>query len=196
MRDTVSSPSAMRFRVMFWIVVLLGTLPSALSGLVLSRSHSVDTLCASLRPMVSVSQRLGQLRWDRVHTWGRFGAMVAGVLVLGYAATWAYQEGTSKLRRRLTLAVLLGALLPALAVAVWTGRGVPWRALAPGVSLGESTVLAGRAEEEAGGPAYCAAHPREVNNLRLARSAHFAAGWAALLLTLAMAWRRRNAPEQ
>jgi hypothetical protein len=189
MRDTVSSPPV-RFRLMFWLVVLLGTLPSAVSGFVLARSHAVDTLCASLRPMVGVADRLAQLRWERVHAWGRFGAMVAGVLVLGYAATWAYAEGTSKLRRRLTLAVLIGVLLPSLAVAIWTGRGVPWRALAPGVSLGESTVLPGRVEEEAGGPAYCEAHPREVNNLRLARTAHFAAGWLALGLIVVMAWRR------
>jgi hypothetical protein len=194
-----SAKRATRFRILFWIVVALGALPSLVSGFALLGTHRVDTLCAAIHPIIGVAEFAAMVRWERVHAISRGGALVAGVLVLGYAAAWAYESGLAKGRRRLLMAVLLGVLLPSLVLALYTGRALPWQALRPAISLGDElpTILPGRSSEEAGGPAYCADHAREVNHLRIAWAAHVAAGTLAFLLTIALAdlgarWRRTH----
>lgn len=185
------------FRIVFWLVVLLGVLPELVSGFVLRGWFSVDTLCAPARPVVDVAAFARLYRWQHVHDLGRFGAGVAGLLVLGYAGAWAYEAALPRARRRALMVVLLGLLLPSLAIALWTGRALPWQALSPGISLGpdQPTLMTGRGDEEAGGPAYCDAHAPEVNRLRAAWIAHVAAGTLGLALTLGLAdlaarWRR------
>jgi hypothetical protein len=186
-----------RFRILFWLVVALGALPELVSGFVLRSHFSVDTLCAAMRPVVDVATFASILRWQHVHDWGRLGALVAGLLVLGYAGGWAYEAKLTRGRRRAMMALLIGVLLPSLAIALWTGRALPWQALSPGISLGPEapSILPGRSSEEAGGPAYCLDHAAEVNRMRLAYFAHLAAGTVGLGLTLALAdfaarWRR------
>jgi hypothetical protein len=192
--------SGRRFRVVFWLVILLGVLPELVSGFVLRKWYAIETLCAPMRPIVDVATFASMIRWQRLHDWGRLGAMVAGLLVLGYAGAWAYEAGLAKPRRRALLVVLIGVLLPSLAIALWTGRALPWQALVPGISLGDDqpTVLPGRSSEEAGGPAYCLDHAREANRMHAAYLAHLAAGVLGLGLTLGLAdlaarWRRAKA---
>jgi hypothetical protein len=171
------------------MVVALGVLPELVSGFVLRRHFSVDTLCAAMRPVVDVPTFASMLRWQHVHDWGRFGALIAGLLVLGYAGGRAYEAKLAKGRRRALMVVLIGVLLPSLAIALWTGRALPWQALAPGISLGPEapSILPGRSSEEAGGPAYCMDHAAEVNRMRLAYLAHLSAGTLGLGLALALA---------
>jgi hypothetical protein len=190
---------ARRFRIVFWVVVVLGALPEAVSGVMLTRWFRVEALCAPMRPFVDVATFQELLRWQRVHDWGRFGAMLAGLLVLGYAGAWAYEAGLSIARRRLVMALLLGVLLPFLALALWTGRAVPWPSLAPGISLatGDVRTLPTRSSEEAGGPSWCIDHAREVGHLRLAWWSHVGAGGLALVVLLGLAdlgarWRRTH----
>jgi hypothetical protein len=190
---------ARRFRVAFFAAVALGVLPAAVSGVALVSRYRLSTLCAEARPLEGAVELAARLRWERVHELGRWGAMVAGVLVLAYGAAWLLEGAAGRRARRVGMVLLVGVLLPSLAAAVWTGRAVPWRLLAPMVWLGERAqapeVLLGRAPEEAGGPAYCAAHAREVANLRRGWIAHVASGGVALALALALAelgarWRR------
>lgn len=186
-----------RFRVVFWIVVVLGVLPSLVSGIALAPHFMPETICSPLRPITTVSEYTRLVRWERVHSVGRLGALIAGVLVMGYAAAWAWEAGVSRRWRRALVAALVFVLLPSLTAALWSGRALPWHALAPAVSLGQDmpTVVPGRAPEEAGGPAYCLDHAAEVRRLVRAWIAHVAAGALAISLTLAFAdlgarWRK------
>jgi hypothetical protein len=195
---TSSAPTrARRFRLLFWLVVVMGALPSLVSGFALLGTHSLETLCAAVHPTITVAELGGMLRWERVHDWGRGGALVSGVLVLGYAVAWAREAGVARGRRRVLMVVLLGLLLPSLALTMLTGRALPWGALRPAISLGEDlpNLVAGHSSEEAGGPAYCADHPKELNRLRLAYLAHLGGGVLAFLLTIGLCdlgarWRR------
>jgi hypothetical protein len=191
--------AARRFRALFWLVVVLGVAPSLVSGAALSASYHASTLCAPLRPIDGAAELAARVRWERVHGWGRWGAMLAGLLVLGYGAAWAWEASIGRRARVLLMMLLAGVLLPSLGAAVWSGRSLPWRLLGPMVWLGARdqapSVLLGRSPEEVGGPAYCADHEREARNLRLAYYAHVGAGTLALLLTLGLAdfaarWRR------
>jgi hypothetical protein len=178
-----------RFRIVFWLVVVLGVAPSLASGIALAPHFLPETICAPLRPIATLSEYTSMVRWERVHSFGRAGVMIAGVLVMGYAAAWAWEAGISRRWRRALVAALTLVLLPSLAAALWTGRALPWHALGPSVSLGEEmpTVIPGRAPEEAAGPAYCLDHAAEVRHLVWAWIAHVAAGALAVALTLAFA---------
>jgi hypothetical protein len=173
---------ARRFRVVFWLVVCLGVLPSLVSGVVLLGHFRVDTICALERATVGVDQLRATARWARVHEWGRVGAMVAGLCVIAYAVAAAFER---KRQRAITSVLAAGLLLPALAVAIWSARVVPWRAFEPPVSLGAPGTM--RAPEEWGGPQYCLEHLDDVRRLRLAWWGHVGSGALALLLTLLLA---------
>jgi len=179
------------------MVVVLGVVPSLVSGIALAPHFMPETICAPLRPIASISEYARLVRWERVHSVGRLGALIAGVLVMSYAAAWAWEAGVSRRRRRALVAALVLVLLPSMAAALWTGRALPWQALSPAVSLGAEmpTVLPGRAPEETGGPGYCLDHAAEVRRLVWGWIAHVAAGALAIALTLAFAdlgarWRR------
>jgi hypothetical protein len=177
---------ARRFRVLFWVVVALGALPSLVSGIELSRRFRMETLCASERPTIDVDELRAMARWERLHDWGRVGAMVSGLLVVAYSVAWAFEAGVRRPVRQMVVALAAGLLLPALGVATWTGRSIPWRALEPAVSLGAAGGTLVRAPEEVGGPAYCAEHPRQLRNLELAYLAHLGGGAAAVALSLGL----------
>jgi hypothetical protein len=186
-----------RFRLLFWCVILLGALPSLVSGIVLVPHFLPDALCAPIRPIVSAAEYARLVRWERVHSFARGGALVAGVMVMGYAAAWAWEAGVSRRRRRALVALLIFALLPALAAALWSGRALPWQSLQPAISLGEDapTILPGRSSEEQGGEAWCHEHAAEMRHLEWAWLAHVAGGALAIALTLAFAdfgarWKR------
>jgi hypothetical protein len=177
-----------RFRMVFWAVVVLGVLPSLVSGIALVPHFLPETICAPLRPVASLAEYTRLMRWERVHSVGRLGALIAAVLVISYAAAWAREAGVSRRWRRALIGALLLVLLPSMAAALWTGRALPWHSLGPAVSLGEEmpTVLP---------PASCLDHAAEVRWLARAWIAHVAAGALAIALTLAFAdlgarWRR------
>jgi hypothetical protein len=187
------------FRRLFWVVVALGVSPSLVSGAALAASYRAATLCAAARPIDGAAELAWRLRWERVHAWGRWGALVAGLLVIGYGAAWAYESRVARRARGTIAIVLVGGLLPSLGAAMWSGRAVPWRRLAPLVWPGARDqapgALVGDSPEEAGGPAWCEQHPREARDVRLVYFAHVGGGLAALLLTLGLAdfaarWRR------
>ncbi|HZS41625.1 MAG TPA: hypothetical protein VFF06_32570 [Polyangia bacterium] len=190
---------ARSFRGLFWLVVALGVLPSLVSGAALAASYHAATLCAAARPIDGAAELAWRLRWERVHAFGRWGALVAGLLVIGYGAAWAYESRAARRARKTIVILLAGGLLPSLVVATWSGRAVPWRLLAPltwpGARAEAPGALVGDSPEEAGGPAYCEQHPREAGDVRLAYLAHVGGGMLALLLTLGLAdfaarWRR------
>jgi hypothetical protein len=194
---------ARRFRAAFWVVVTLGALPAAVSGVALVGRYATATLCAPMRPLEGAAELAVRLRWERVHDWGRWGAMLAGLLVVAYGSAWAFEAGLTRARRALMVGLLAGVLLPSLGAAVWTGRALPWRLFGPMVWLGDlkdaPAVLFGRSTEESGGPAWCAEHAREVGRLRAVWWAHVAAGGLALALMLALcdaAARWRGARDQ
>ncbi len=189
--------SASRFRLLFWLVVLLGAVPPVLSGLMLLPSRRLSTLCAESRPVIDVLTLRRLARWERVHEWGRVGATASGLLVIAYGAGWALEAEMSRPRRGLMLALLGGLLLPALIVALWTGKAIPWAALAPAVTLGRVGTAAAPPQtlEEGGGAGYCLAHARQVEHLRVGYFVHVGAGVAAAILALALcgraaAWRQ------
>lgn len=173
---------AKRFRLTFWLVVALGSLPSLVSGLALLAHFNIDNLCAEERTSTSVAQLRSLVRWERLHDWGRVGAMIAGLLVVAYATAWAFER---KKARALVTILAAGVLLPALAVTLWTGRATPWRALEPPVSVGPSQVI--RAPEAWGGPDYCLKHLEEARRLRLIVAAHVAGGLLSIALSLGLA---------
>lgn len=189
--------SAARFRLLFCWVVLLGAVPPVLSGLMLLPSRRVSTLCAESRPVVDVAAVKRLARWERVHDWGRVGATASGLLVIAYGAGWALEAQIPRRRRGFVLALLGGLLLPALIVALWTGKAIPWAALAPAVTLGNAGTAAAPPQtlEEGGGAAYCLAHPRQIEHLRIGYIVHVGAGLGVAILTLALcgraaAWRQ------
>ena len=177
----------MRFRVLFWLVVLFGVLPETVSGLALLSTHGVGKLCAVEHDMLPVAAFQRMIFWERLHAVGRWGALVAGALVLAYAASWAALKGLSRARRWLLGVVLVAVLLPSLTLALATGRAVPWQNLRPGVTLGDSPRTLQRSPEEGGGPAYCREHPQEVSHLRMAWLAHVLMGLLAVGLTVGLA---------
>jgi hypothetical protein len=175
---------ATRFRWIFWVVVALGALPSLVSGLVLQGSYRLANLCGGERPVIDVPALQARLRWERLHDWGRVGALVAGLLAISYGVAWAFEAPLSRGRRALIVSAAL-LLLFLLATATFSGRALPWRALEPAVSL--APAAAGlRAAPEWGGPAWCTAHADEVARLGRLRAAHLFAGAAAVALTLAL----------
>jgi hypothetical protein len=174
-----------RFRRAFWMVVGLGALPSLVSGALLLRAFSLGALCSETRPTVTPAELRAMVRWEQLHQWGRVGAAVAGLLVLAYATAWAFE---ARRARGLVTGVAVGLLLPSLAVAMFTGRAMPWRALEPSVWLGSGPAPPlPRAAEEDAGPTWCANNPRGARNLALGYFTHVGAGILAFALTVAMA---------
>jgi hypothetical protein len=193
-----------RFRIVFWLLVLLGALPQAVSGVALVGWFRVDHLCAPSPSIIAFDTFKHLVTWQRIHDWGRWGALLAGLMILSYTAAWAYEAKLARGPRRVLMVVLLGVLLPSLALALWTGRAVPWTGLAPGVTLGGPkaiTMLPGRSPEQSGGPAWCAEHAAQVSHLRWAWMAHVIAGALAILVILALAdfaarWRQAKTTAQ
>jgi hypothetical protein len=173
---------ARRFRITFWLVVALGSLPSLVSGAVLASHFQIANLCSQERASESLSDLRTKVLWERIHSWGRAGAMIAGLLVVAYATAWAFER--KKTRAAVTF-LSAALLLPALAITLWTGRVTPWRALEPPVSVGATQVI--RAPEAWGGPDYCLKHLDEVRRMRWVVAAHIVCGLLATGLTLALA---------
>ena len=178
---SVGVPPARRFRLLFWLVAWLGALPSLVSGWALLGHFRLETLCAAERPAVTLGQLRDTVRWARLHQWGRVGAIVAGLLVVAWGTAWAFER---RRFRALVTALCAAVLLPALTVALWSGRATPWRALEPPIAVGESQVVPAPAEW--GGPRWCREHEDELRRLRLIYWLHAAAGTLAVLLTLAL----------
>lgn len=175
-------------RIVLVLVALAGTAPTLASGVWLFSHYRAEALCSAVRPLESGAEALSRLRAVRLHGASQVATLVVTVAVFALAGAWAWDAAISSARRALLLAALCGLLLPSAALAVFTGRAVPWHALEPTVMLGELsdvTVLPGRSNEEMGGPAWCAAHAGEVERIRLGRMAHAAFGGLGAALVLA-----------